>query len=357
MNADAAEEPAGMRPWRFVVWFGAVSLLADFVYEGARSVTGPLLASLGASSLVVGVVTGAGEAAALGLRLVSGPLADRTRRFWGLAIAGYALTVVSVPLLGVVGSLWAACALVIGERVGKAVRSPAKDTLLSHEDRERARGEGHGIEVPESEGAEDMGDGDGDEEREPPQVCGDHDAAAVPAAVRPQARVHPEQQMGQPCRGSEVAHLSRVGVDDSDGDERDGEAGDLVAEAGHGLRAPVAAEGGIAQQADGFVGSLVGWCRGGRRRRGVVGGGQRHGTGLPVIGGQRTDVRQEVPRVYGVGKPRVRTSARSPYMHTRVGGACLHGVACGHCRSMTAIAWPLTRPAPTGRRTGRRAVR
>ncbi|WP_206322388.1 hypothetical protein [Streptomyces sp. HNM0575] len=58
------------------------------VYEGARSVTGPLLASLGASALVVGVVTGAGEVAALGLRLISGPLADRTQRFWGLAIAG-----------------------------------------------------------------------------------------------------------------------------------------------------------------------------------------------------------------------------------------------------------------------------
>ncbi|WP_413105753.1 MFS transporter [Streptomyces sp. Inha503] len=134
-----------MRPWRFVVWFGTVSLLADFVYEGARSVTGPLLASLGASSLVVGVVTGAGEAAALGLRLVSGPLADRTRRFWGLAIAGYALTVVSVPLLGVAGVLWAACVLVIAERVGKAVRSPAKDTLLSHATAATGRGRGFAV--------------------------------------------------------------------------------------------------------------------------------------------------------------------------------------------------------------------
>ncbi|MGW2523143.1 MFS transporter [Streptomyces sp. NPDC001617] len=134
-----------MRPWRFVVWFGTVSLLADFVYEGARSITGPLLASLGASALVVGVVTGAGEAAALGLRLVSGPLADRTGRFWGLAIAGYALTVVSVPLLGVVGVLWAACALVIAERVGKAVRSPAKDTLLSHATAATGRGRGFAV--------------------------------------------------------------------------------------------------------------------------------------------------------------------------------------------------------------------
>ncbi|MGW5430050.1 MFS transporter [Streptomyces sp. NPDC004059] len=142
---EPARPSAGMGPWRFVVWFGTVSLLADFVYEGARSITGPLLASLGASALVVGVVTGAGEAAALGLRLVSGPLADRTRRFWGLAIAGYALTVVSVPLLGVAGVLWAACTLVIAERVGKAVRSPAKDTLLSHATAATGRGRGFAV--------------------------------------------------------------------------------------------------------------------------------------------------------------------------------------------------------------------
>ncbi|WP_327312012.1 MFS transporter [Streptomyces sp. NBC_01235] len=145
MTRASAQRPTRMGPWRFVVWFGTVSLLADFVYEGARSITGPLLASLGASALVVGVVTGAGEAASLGLRLVSGPLADRTRRFWGLAIAGYALTVASVPLLGVVGVLWAACALVIAERVGKAVRSPAKDTMLSHATAATGRGRGFAV--------------------------------------------------------------------------------------------------------------------------------------------------------------------------------------------------------------------
>ncbi|MET8246479.1 MFS transporter [Streptomyces sp. NPDC005202] len=147
VSAQGTEEAprTGMGPWRFVVWFGTVSLLADFVYEGARSVTGPLLSSLGASALVVGVVTGAGEAAALGLRLVSGPLADRTRRFWGLTIAGYALTVASVPLLGVVGVLWVACTLVVAERVGKAVRSPAKDTLLSHATAATGRGRGFAV--------------------------------------------------------------------------------------------------------------------------------------------------------------------------------------------------------------------
>lgn len=120
-------------------------MLADVVYEGARSVTGPLLASLGATGLVVGLVTGIGEAAALVLRLVSGPLADRTRRFWAWVIAGYAVTVVSVPLLGLATTLWVAAALVIVERVGKAVRSPAKDTLLSHATSSTGRGRGFAV--------------------------------------------------------------------------------------------------------------------------------------------------------------------------------------------------------------------
>ena len=77
-------------PWRTVVGFGVVSLAADMVYEGARSVTGPLLASLGASAVLVGLVSGAGEATALLLRLVFGSWADRSRNYWTLTFAGYA---------------------------------------------------------------------------------------------------------------------------------------------------------------------------------------------------------------------------------------------------------------------------
>ncbi|WP_426997634.1 MFS transporter [Pseudarthrobacter sp. N5] len=131
--------------WRFVLTFGTVSLLADFVYEGARAVTGPLLAELGATAVVVGVVTGVGEAAALLLRLVSGPLADRTKRFWAWTLAGYALTVISVPALGFSGALWVACTLVILERIGKAVRSPAKDALLSFATSSIGRGRGFAV--------------------------------------------------------------------------------------------------------------------------------------------------------------------------------------------------------------------
>ncbi len=141
---------AAWTPWRAVLWFGVVSLLADMVYEGARSLYGPLLASLGAGALLVGLVTGAGEAMALVLRLVSGPLADRSGRYWALTIAGYGLTAVSVPLLAVtpfVGAagLGLAVVLILAERTGKAVRSPSKTTLLARVAGAVGRGRGFGV--------------------------------------------------------------------------------------------------------------------------------------------------------------------------------------------------------------------
>jgi MFS family permease len=139
------QEPTQVSPWRFVFAFGVVSLLADVVYEGARAVTGPYLASLGAGAVLVGVITGAGDAFALVGRLVSGPLADRTRAYWPITFGGYTLTVASVPMLGFAGGLWPAGALVIAERAGKAVRSPAKDVLLSHAAAAVGRGRGFAV--------------------------------------------------------------------------------------------------------------------------------------------------------------------------------------------------------------------
>lgn len=120
------------------------------VYEGARSIYGPLLASLGASALVVGVVTGAGEAMALVLRLVFGPLADRTGGYWPLTIVGYGLTAVCVPLLAVTpflggAGLAVAATLILLERSGKAVRSPSKTALLAYVAAAVGRGRGFGL--------------------------------------------------------------------------------------------------------------------------------------------------------------------------------------------------------------------
>lgn len=130
--------------------FGVTSLMADLVYEGARSAYGPLLASLGASAAIVGLVTGAGEAAALVLRVIFGPWADRTGHYWRLTTIGYALTVVSVPMLAVTPFLGAAglgvaAVLILLERTGKAIRSPAKSALLAQVALSVGRGKGFGV--------------------------------------------------------------------------------------------------------------------------------------------------------------------------------------------------------------------
>lgn len=137
-------------PWRTVIGFGVVSLAADMVYEGARSVTGPLLAALGASAVLVGLISGVGEAMALLLRLVFGSWADRSRRYWTLTFVGYALTAICVPALAITpllagAGLAVACVLILGERLGKAVRSPAKTALLAHAAGAVGLGRGFGV--------------------------------------------------------------------------------------------------------------------------------------------------------------------------------------------------------------------
>lgn len=136
--------------WRVVLNFGIVSLVVDLASNGAESLTGPLLGQLGASALVVGVVTGLGEAFALTFRLISGPWSDRTGRYWTFTIAGYALTAVCVPLLAVtpfVGSvgLVLASTLILVERTGKAIRSPAKTVLLANAAGAVGRGRGFAV--------------------------------------------------------------------------------------------------------------------------------------------------------------------------------------------------------------------
>jgi MFS family permease len=117
----------------FVVMMGIVSLFADMTHEGARSIYGAYLPLLGASATVLGFVTGFGELVGYTLRLLTGLIADRTRQYWGMTILGYGVNLIAVPLLALVpeNGWMLACMLIILERTGKAIRQPAKNTLLS----------------------------------------------------------------------------------------------------------------------------------------------------------------------------------------------------------------------------------
>ncbi len=115
----------------FVVLLGAVSLFADATYEGARSVLGPYFEQLAAGIVFTGALAGLGEAAAYALRVVSGYVADRTGAYWTFTFLGYAVNLGAVPLLALAGNWELAAVLVLAERLGKALRVPARDTLLA----------------------------------------------------------------------------------------------------------------------------------------------------------------------------------------------------------------------------------
>ena len=138
-------QPHSSSALKFVILLGCVSLCADATYEGARSVTGAYLGALGASGSVVGLVAGVGELIGYGLRLLTGYLSDRTRQHWKITTLGYLINTAAVPLMALAGSWQAVAGLMITERTGKAIRTPARDVLLSHAALQLGRGFGFGL--------------------------------------------------------------------------------------------------------------------------------------------------------------------------------------------------------------------
>jgi predicted MFS family arabinose efflux permease len=118
--------------FRFVLIIGIVNLFADLTYEGARGIVGPFLGSLGASAAIVGFVAGFGELMGYGLRSVSGYLTDKSHRHWVFAFLGYAVNMLAVPALALAGQLPLAAGLVVAERVGRGIRKPTVEAMLSY---------------------------------------------------------------------------------------------------------------------------------------------------------------------------------------------------------------------------------
>ena len=125
---------------RFVLIIGVVNLFADFTYEGARSVNGAFLGSLGASAIVVGFVGGFGELIGYSLRAITGFFASKTHKYWAFAFIGYAINMLAVPALALAGNWPTAAALMIAERTGRAIRKPSVETMLSFSGKEIGSG-------------------------------------------------------------------------------------------------------------------------------------------------------------------------------------------------------------------------
>jgi predicted MFS family arabinose efflux permease len=126
--------------FKFVLTIGIVNLFADMTYEGARSITGPFLESLGASAVAVGLIAGGGELFGYVLRSIAGYVADKTQRYWIVILIGYALNMLVVPLLALAGNWPMAAVLIMAERTGRGIRKPATDAMLSYAGKSIGRG-------------------------------------------------------------------------------------------------------------------------------------------------------------------------------------------------------------------------
>jgi len=133
------------RAGKFIILLGLVSLFADMTYEGARGITGPFLLMLGASATMVGFASGLGELSGYIIRLFSGYVADKTRRYWLITFTGYIMNLVVVPLLALAFNWQLAILLIILERIGKGFRTPARDVMLSYATSQVGHGWGFGI--------------------------------------------------------------------------------------------------------------------------------------------------------------------------------------------------------------------
>ncbi len=138
--APADELRIAKLAFRFVLILGLVNLFADFTYEGARSITGPFLGSLGATATAVGFIAGFGELVGYALRSLTGYIADKTRRYWLSIFIGYTINMFAVPALALAGNWKVAAILIIAERTGKAIRKPSVEAMLS----EAGKSIGHG---------------------------------------------------------------------------------------------------------------------------------------------------------------------------------------------------------------------
>lgn len=131
----------------FIMLFGIVSLFSDMTHEGASSIRGAYLALLGASAGTIGFISGLGELIGYSLRYVFGRIADKTKKYWSMTILGYVLDVLAVPALALVGEHgWIfACGLLVIQRMGKAIKKPAKDTIMSFAASQEGAGKSFGI--------------------------------------------------------------------------------------------------------------------------------------------------------------------------------------------------------------------
>jgi MFS family permease len=124
--------------------------LASLLTDASSEMIVPLLplflvGTLGAGPAAVGLIEGTAEATAALFKAFSGWWSDRTGRRKPLVVAGYSLSTLARPLVGLAPSWPFVYLLRFFDRVGKGIRTAPRDALLAHSVPAERRGEAFGF--------------------------------------------------------------------------------------------------------------------------------------------------------------------------------------------------------------------
>ena len=143
---NEAQERKGLKVPRTVWALGFVSLLMDISSEMIHALLPLFMAGpLGASAVLIGLVEGAGEGAALITKVFSGAAADRFGRRKLLVFLGYALGVLSKPVFALADSVALVFAARVSDRIGKGLRGAPRDAIVAAVTPKPLWGEAYGI--------------------------------------------------------------------------------------------------------------------------------------------------------------------------------------------------------------------
>jgi len=114
-----------------VFLMGLVSLFTDISSESIQSILPLFIFEIGGSVLILGLISGITNAIANILKGITGWMSDKINKRKPFILAGYSLSNLSKPFIGLSPSWEMVLGLKTADRIGKGLRTSSRDTLIS----------------------------------------------------------------------------------------------------------------------------------------------------------------------------------------------------------------------------------
>ena len=129
-----------------VLGIGLASLFSDVGHEMATTAMPALLASVGASSAVLGLIEGLADGLSSFAKLFSGLYSDRLQKRKPLAVVGYFVTASGMASFALATQWWHVLIGRVGGWLGRGARTPVRNVLLTEATTPETYGRAFGLE-------------------------------------------------------------------------------------------------------------------------------------------------------------------------------------------------------------------